>query len=94
MKDGVFLFTRPASMFMGRLKDENNHNDPQEWCAFPYAHEKLSALDGFALKGQRVSYCIGVCHTRPIEQASLELAGGCLRGPGGAKIPVELVEYC
>lgn len=94
MKAGVFLFTRPASMFMGRLKDENNHNDPQEWCAFPYAHEKLTRLDRFALKGQRVSYCIGLYHTRPIRQAAVRLAGNALGGPGGAKIPVELVEYC
>jgi len=94
MDDGVFLFTRPGSMFMGRLKDENNHNDPQEWCAFPYAHEELTKLDRFALTGQRVSYCIGVYHTRPIEAASIRLAGGALVGPGGAKIPVEVIEYC
>ncbi|KPK49400.1 MAG: hypothetical protein AMK72_04615 [Planctomycetes bacterium SM23_25] len=94
MKDGVFLFTRPASMFMGRLKDENNHNDPQEWCAFPYAHERLTKLDQFALKGQRLSFCLGLYHTRPIEQAAIRLAGGGLLGPGGAKLPVEVIEYC
>ena len=94
MEDGVFLFTRPASMFMGRLKDENNHNDPQEWCAFPYPHERLAKLDRFALKGQRVSYCIGLYHTRPIPEAAIRLVGGALTGPGGSKIPVEVIEYC
>jgi len=94
MTDGVFVFTRPASMFMGRLKDENNHNDPQEWCAFPYAHEKLEKLDKFALKGQRVTYCIGVYHTRPIRKATIRLLRGVLGGPRGALIGAQLVEYC
>jgi len=94
MKRGAFLFTRPNSMFMGRLKDENNHNDPQEWCAFPYAHERLRRLDAFALKGQRVSYAIGVYHDRPLRRLAVRLADAGLAGPGGAKIPVELIEYC
>jgi len=94
MRRGVFLFTRPNSMFMGRLKDENNHNDPQEWCAFPYAHERLRRLDAFALKGQRVSYALGVYHDRALRSLSVRLPDMALAGPGGAKIPVELVEYC
>ena len=93
LKDGLFVFTRPANTFMGRLLEENNNNDPQEWCSFPFAHEKLQKLDRWALKGQRVTYLVGLYHTRPLRDALLKPAAD-LAGPDGAKLPVELVEYC
>ena len=91
MKGGMFLFTRPPLMPLGRL-DEKKRGRP-EWCAMPYPHEKLTALDKFALKGQRVSYCVGVYHTREIPNFVCRVAGGALAA-GKAKIPAELIEYC
>ena len=90
--NGLFLFTRPPSMPLGWV-DEGKRRRHQ-WAAMPYPHEKLTSLDKFALKGQRVSYCIGVYHTREVKDFLCRLAGGALAGPGGASIPVELIEYC
>ncbi len=92
VKDGVFVFTRPPCMPLGWV-DEGNRRRHQ-WAAMPYAHEKLAKLDRFALKGQRVSYCVGVYHTREVKDLLCRLARGSLSGPGGASIPVELIEYC
>jgi len=91
MKDGMFLFTRPPLMPLGRL-DENKRGQP-EWCAMPYPHEKLTALDKFALKGQRVSFCIGLYHTREMKDVLCRVAGGALTA-GESRLPVELIEYC
>lgn len=92
MKDGVFVFTRPPSMPLGRL-DEKKRGQP-EWCAMPYPHERLAALDKFALKGQRVSYCIGVYHTREVKGVVCRLTEGAVKASNGKAIPVELIEYC
>ena len=92
MKNGVFVFTRPPCMPLGRLDDKGRAE--AEWCTFPFSHEKLTALDKFALKGQRVSYCVGVYHTRQIEDVLCRVADGALEGPDGAKLPIELIEYC
>jgi len=92
IEDGVFLFTRPPLMPLGRL-DEKKRGRP-EWCTRPFAHEKLVSLDRFALKGQRVSYCVGLYHTQPIKDVLVRLKGDALIGPGAASIPAELIEYC
>jgi hypothetical protein len=101
LKDGIFLFARPPSMPLGRL-DERKKGRP-EWCAMPYAHERLVSLEKSALRGQRVSFCIGVYHTRPVNRASCCVQGGGLvlsrQGPEGrvielGAIPVESLEYC
>jgi len=99
MKDGVFAFTRPPSMPLGRL-DEKKRGRP-EWCAMPHAHERLASLNKSALKGQRVSFCIGVYHTRQVNQATCRVAGGALTlaatgtpATASARLPVELIEYC
>ncbi len=89
--DGVFLFTRPPTTYLGRLVDKGRSG--QEWCGFPYPHEGLGRLDRFALKGQHVSYCLGVYHTGEVKDAAVRLAGGGLSAPGGAKLPVEVIEY-
>ena len=91
MEDGLFVFTRPPSMPLGQI-DEDNKDRPQ-WCAMPYAHEKLTRLDAPAAKGQRVSYCIGVYHNRPVESLGCAVKGMALTA-GEAKLPVELIEYC
>ena len=101
LTDGVFLFTRPASMPLGRL-DERKKGRP-EWCAMPYAHERLVRLERSALRGQRVSFCIGVYHTRPVSQAACRVQGEGLvlsRPASGAEagkaavLPAESVEFC
>lgn len=92
MKDGVFVFTRPPCMPLGILDDKQRVE--AESCSFPYAHERLTVLDRSALKGQRASYCVGVYHARPVEDALVRVAGDALAGPEGAKLPVELIEYC
>ena len=101
LEDGVFLFARPPSMPLGRL-DERKKGHP-EWCAMPYAHERLVSLERSALRGQRVSFCIGVYHTRPVDRAACRVQGGGLvlsgKAPQGpttkpAVIAVESVEYC
>ncbi len=89
--DGVFVFTRPPNMPLG-LIDEKKRGRP-EWCAMPYAHEKLSRLDAFAVKGQRVSYCVGVYHAKPVESLLCTVKGMAL-DRGKARLPVELIEYC
>ncbi|MBM4033261.1 MAG: hypothetical protein FJ291_15970 [Planctomycetes bacterium] len=91
MKEGVFLFTRPPHTYLGNLKDQERPGG-QEWCSYPYPHERLTALDKFALKGQRVSFCVGIYHTRPIPGVVVRVAGGALAA-GEAKLPVELVEF-
>jgi hypothetical protein len=91
MKDGAFLFTRPSHTALGNLRDEKRPAS-LEWCSYPYAHEKLTGLDRFALRGQRVSFCVGIYHTREIADVAVRVAGGALSA-GEAKLPVELVEY-
>ena len=66
----------------------------------PYAHEAIFSGDGTprtldrsALKGQRVSFCIGVYHTRPIGKLVCRLAKGCLVAGDRTLVP-ELIEYC
>ncbi len=92
LEDGAFLFTRPAATYLGRLDDKGRVE--HEWCVFPYAHEKLTRLDKCALRGQRVSYCVGIYHTRHIEDVVVRLAGAGLKGAGDSVLPVELIEYC
>lgn len=92
MKDGVFVFTRPPSMLLGRL-DEKKRGQ-REWCAMPYPHERLTALNKFALRGQRVSYCIGLYHTREVKDVLCRLVGGAVKTPDGKSLPVELIEFC
>ena len=94
MKDGMFVFTRPSAMHLGRI--DQMKRGRKEWCAFPYAHERLTGLDKSALKGQRVSYCVGLYHTREVKDVTCRLVGMALAGRGRAagKIPVELIEYC
>ncbi len=92
MTDGVFLFTRPPSMHLGRM-DEGKRGVP-EWCALPYAHEKLTALDAFALKGQRASYTVGLYHARALKDVLCRLKDGAVSCRAGGEIPVELIEYC
>ena len=91
MTDGVFLFTRPATTYLGRLVDKGRAGQP--WCGFPYPHEKLTRLERLALRGQHVSYCIGVYHTRPVADALVRLAGGALTGPGGERLGADVIEY-
>jgi len=91
MKDGLFVFTRPPAMHLGSIDEKKRGR--REWCAFPYAHEKLARLDRFALRGQRVSFCVGLYHTREVKDVVCRLAGGALQA-GQAKLPVELIEYC
>ncbi len=107
-KDGVFLFTRPVCMPLGWI-DELKRGQ-KEWCGLPYAHEAILGAEGKprpleadAVKGQRVSFCIGVYHTRQLKQLSCRLAlGGVTLSEAPAqqgqaqmaRIPVELIEYC
>lgn len=102
MKDGLFLFTRQPEMPLGKLQETEISNiykrlpgDQYQtiWVQMPYAHEKLTRLDKSVLKGQRVSFCVGIYHTRPIKNVLVQPAGLALEGPGG-KIPLETVEYC
>ena len=92
LQDGAMLFTRPPHTYLGKLDDKGQTE--KEWCTYPFRHEKLDRLDKFALKGQRVSYCVGIYHTREIADVTVAPAGGGLAGPGGARLPVETVEYC
>jgi len=97
--DGVFLFTRTPVMPLGQLQELDEKRQPLDtnktvWVTMPFAHEKLDAFDRFALKGQRVSLCVGLYHTRPLHDVVVELKGDGLEGPGGALLPVETVEYC
>jgi len=91
MTDGLFVFSRPPNMPLGRI-DERKRGQ-REWAAMPYAHEKLTRLDAFAVKGQRVSYCIGIYHNRPVKSLGCEVKGEAI-ACNGAKLPVELIEYC
>jgi len=90
MDAGAFLFTRPPHTYLGELDDKGRVE--HEWCSYPYPHEKLTRLDKFALKGQRVSFCVGIYHTREIADVVVRVAGSGLSS-GQAKLPVELVEY-
>jgi hypothetical protein len=90
LKDGAFLFTRPPHTYLGKLDDQGRPEE--EWCGYPYPHEKLQRLEKFALKGQRVSFCVGIYHTRGIADVVVRAAGGAL-SCGPARLPVELVEY-
>jgi len=91
VKDGVFVFTRPPAMPLGFPADPKRKT--AGFCAMPHAHEVATSLDRSAAKGQRVSYCIGVYHTRPAKDVTCRVAGGALSA-GDAKLPVELIEYC
>ncbi len=82
LKDGVFLFTRPTNMPLGELPTKKF---PVGWCAMPFAHEALTALDRWGLKGQRVPFLIGLYHTRPLDKVSLSVSG--------PPFTPELVEY-
>ncbi len=91
MTGGVFLFTRPVSSALGYVARQS-HKTPN-FCSFPFAHEAVRGLDGFALRGQRVPYLLGIYHTRPIRGVSVRLAGGALTGPDGAGLAPESVEF-
>jgi len=97
VKDGAFLFTRTPAMPLGGLIERENQKPifPYKtvWVTRPFAHEKLTHFDRSALKGQRVSFCLGVYHTREIRDVIVRLAGAALSGPGGAKIPLETLEF-
>jgi len=89
IKNGMFVFTRPPSMPLGRIDEKKRGR--KEWAGMPYAHERIGSLDRAAVRGQRVSFCIGVYHTREIKD--VEVRAGALSA-GGAKVPVELIEFC
>ena len=89
MKDGMFVFTRPPSMPLGRIDEKKRGR--KEWAGMPYAHERLVSLDRAAARGQRASFCIGVYHTREVTDVAVAAP---LLSAGGAKVPPELVEFC
>jgi len=88
---GVFLFTRPVSSALGYGARQSVKTP--NYCVFPFAHEGVEKLDAFALRGQRVPYLLGIYHTRPIKAVGVAVAGGALKGPGGAKLAPESVEF-
>ena len=98
VKDGVFVFTRPPLMPLGKLDDmEGGKHKPQPWqtlwAAYPFAHERITpetTLDKTAARGQRVSFCVGVYHTKPLQSVLCD-AGLKL---GEQQFEPELIEYC
>ena len=82
LRDGVFLFTRPTNTPLGELPSKKF---PVGWCAMPFAHEALTTLDRWGLKGQRVPFLVGLYHTRPLEKVSVAVSG--------LPFAPELVEY-
>ncbi len=92
LKDGCFLFTRPASTPQGAVL--NPKRKRKAWCAYPFVHEGFRELDRFGLKGQRVVYFFGLYHAKALSKVLVQVTGGALSGPGGAKIPVEGIDYC
>jgi hypothetical protein len=95
MKDSVFVFTRPVSALVGLIQRDKDKRSKKTmaFCSFPFAHEAAKKLDMPALRGQRIPYLVGLYHTRELKTAGIEVEGGALAGPGGAKIPVESIEY-
>jgi len=95
---GVFVFTRPVSALHG-FNPAAQLDKPRggkllyaAYVSYPFAHEAAKALDGFAVRGQRAPQLIGIYHTRPLEGVRVEVAGGALAGPGGAKLAPEPIE--
>ncbi len=99
LKDGVFVFTRPISALHGfHPKVQLDKPRPGKllyaaYVSYPFAHEAAKELDGFAVRGQRLPFLIGLYHTRPLKAVRVTVEGGALAGPGGAKLPVEAVEF-
>jgi len=87
-KGRYFLFTRPTNMPMG---GEASRKFPAPWAAYPFAHEKLTRLDRWGLRGQRVPFLVGLYHTGELKGVSCAVAGKALTGPGG-KVPLEFIE--
>ena len=97
VENGIFLFTRPVETPLGRLIEQEYQKPVSPtrtaWTGRPFVHEKLVEFDRFALRGQRVSLCLGAYHTREARDVVVRLAGGAVVGPLGAKIPIESLEF-
>ena len=96
MKDGVLLFTRNTTGALGAMpsKDKAGKVTAQGWYSRPFAHQKLTQFARSGLRGQRVSLPVCVYHTRPLKTLLASPEGMALAGPGNAKLPVEVIEYC
>ena len=99
LDDGVFAFTRPVSALHG-FNPAVQLDKPRAgkllyagYVSYPFAHEALKALDGFAARGQRRPFLIGLYHAKPLKAVRVGVVGGALTGPGGAKLAVEPVEF-
>ncbi len=90
LKDGLFIFTRPSCMNLGSPGDKKGG----AFCAKPYPRERLTALDRYGLKGQRVSMLVGIYATHPVEGVQVAVKDSALAGPAGAALPVAEVEFC
>ena len=88
VKDDLFVLARPTHMPLGYCLERSN-----PYCAMPYPREHADRLDRFGLKGQRVVYCLGVYHTKPLQKVQVTVEGGALAGPGGGRLALDEVEY-
>jgi hypothetical protein len=89
-KDNIFVFTRPVNAELGRY---NYQKKKPGWCSYPYPREELKAFDTYGLRGQRVSLFFGIYSRVPLDRLRVQVKGGALTGPDGAKILCDEVEY-